>query len=135
MSSMIATPDARRFQSTPLSGNASSRARKRKRLQHKTNANQFESPLTHKRRSSISDAALLSISGSYLDCTVTPDKDLFDGNINEKAKFIQILTVRYKILICLINFSRNKNNQRQRGKYQCQTSGFSRISSHGIKLR
>lgn len=78
---MITTPEGRRFQSTPLSGNASSRARKRKRLQHKTNINQFDSPLTHKRRSSISDAGLLSISGSYLDCTVTPDKDLFDGKL------------------------------------------------------
>lgn len=73
------SPDNKRYQSTPMSG--SSRNRKRKRLQQKTSTGHFESPLTNKRRSSISDAGLLSISGSYLDCTVTPEKETFDGEL------------------------------------------------------
>lgn len=88
MNSVIGTPDGKRFQSTPLSGNVSSRTRKRKRLQQKPPINHFESPLTHKRRSSISDAGLLSVSGSYLDCSETPDNNLYDGMFNFNYKVL-----------------------------------------------
>ncbi|KAK6644547.1 hypothetical protein RUM43_000814 [Polyplax serrata] len=109
VSSMITTPEGRRFQSTPLSGNASSRARKRKRLQHKTNINQFDSPLTHKRRSSISDAGLLSISGSYLDCTVTPDKDLFD-DIKNSRESVGSISARHQVFLELVHTESNYVN-------------------------
>lgn len=53
--------------------------RKRKRL-HETLSSlvRNDSPAIHKRRSSVSDAGLLSISGSFLDCTTSPDKGLLD---------------------------------------------------------
>ena len=38
-----------------------------------------DSPALHKRRSSISDAGHLSVSGSFLDSTASPDKHLLDG--------------------------------------------------------
>lgn len=53
--------------------------RKRKRL-HETLSSlvRNDSPAIHKRRSSVSDAGLLSVSGSFLDCTTSPDKGLLD---------------------------------------------------------
>lgn len=60
-------------QGTP---NSTSR-RKRKRLQDTlVSLAQQPSPGLHKRRSSVSDAGLLSVSGSFLDCTTSPDKVL-----------------------------------------------------------
>lgn len=54
---------------------SSARARKRKRLREAVcRLVQNESPALHKRRSSISDAGLLSMSGSFLDCTLSPEK-------------------------------------------------------------
>ncbi|XP_049800445.1 protein ECT2 isoform X6 [Schistocerca nitens] len=66
----------RSSQGTP-SSTASVRARKRKRLRDVASRllQQNESPAIHKRRSSVSDAGLLSMSGSFLDsCSATPDK-------------------------------------------------------------
>ncbi|XP_046989206.1 protein ECT2 isoform X4 [Schistocerca americana] len=66
----------RTSQDTP-SSTASVRARKRKRLRDVASRllQQNESPAIHKRRSSVSDAGLLSMSGSFLDsCSATPDK-------------------------------------------------------------
>ncbi|XP_049951647.1 protein ECT2 isoform X4 [Schistocerca serialis cubense] len=66
----------RTSQGTP-SSTASVRARKRKRLRDVASRllQQNESPAIHKRRSSVSDAGLLSMSGSFLDsCSATPDK-------------------------------------------------------------
>lgn len=49
--------------------------RKRKRLSQKVVKEEFSTPkTTGKRRSSVSDAGLLSMSGSFLDCTVSPGK-------------------------------------------------------------
>ncbi|XP_046745415.1 protein ECT2 isoform X6 [Diprion similis] len=53
--------------------------RKRKRIAETLSSlvqNGADSPAVHKRRSSISDAGLLSVSGSFLDCTSSPDKQL-----------------------------------------------------------
>lgn len=60
-------------QATPSSASR----RKRKRLQETLSSLALQpSPSIHKRRSSVSDAGLLSVSGSFLDCTVSPDKVL-----------------------------------------------------------
>ncbi|XP_026467941.1 protein ECT2-like isoform X2 [Ctenocephalides felis] len=63
--------------STPASGPSSTRQRKRRRL-HETLSALAQTDTTLKRRSSVSDAGLLSVSGSFLDCTVSPDKQLLD---------------------------------------------------------
>lgn len=68
-------------QQTTTPSTASTR-RKRKRLAETLSSlvqNGADSPALHKRRSSISDAGLLSVSGSFLDCTASPDKPLLDG--------------------------------------------------------
>lgn len=68
MDSIANTPCTDRTESLPISCNK----RKRKILQRK----QVDgTPLgLTKRRSSVSDAGLLSVSGSFLDCTSSPDK-------------------------------------------------------------
>lgn len=38
-----------------------------------------------KRRSSVSDAGLLSVSGSFLDCTASPDRHDTPGKLNAGA--------------------------------------------------
>ncbi|XP_076225849.1 epithelial cell transforming 2 pebble isoform X5 [Nomia melanderi] len=67
-------------QQTTTPSTASTR-RKRKRLAETLSSlvqNGADSPALHKRRSSISDAGFLSVSGSFLDCTASPDKPLLD---------------------------------------------------------
>lgn len=69
----VLSPNGRRSSETPST--SSKRARKRKRLREAMcRLVQNESPALHKRRSSVSDAGLLSVSGSFLDCTVSPEK-------------------------------------------------------------
>ncbi|XP_044752577.1 protein ECT2 isoform X2 [Coccinella septempunctata] len=74
----VLSPNGRRdsHQATPSS--ASRRKRKRIHETIQSLVNQH-SPTLHKRRSSVSDAGLLSVSGSFLDCTASPDKALLDG--------------------------------------------------------
>lgn len=58
------------------------RARKRRRLQEavaRLASGTGVSPGTNKRRSSVSDAGLLSVSGSFLDCTASPSNQISDG--------------------------------------------------------
>ncbi|XP_020707804.1 protein ECT2 isoform X7 [Athalia rosae] len=69
---------ARRDSQAATPTTASTR-RKRKRLAETLSSlvqNGADSPAVHKRRSSISDAGHLSVSGSFLDCTSSPDKQL-----------------------------------------------------------
>lgn len=75
----MASPHQRRdsHQATPSS--ASRRKRKRIHDTIQSLANHQPSPGLHKRRSSVSDAGLLSVSGSFLDCTASPDKGIIDG--------------------------------------------------------
>lgn len=68
MDSIANTPCADRHDSLPISCNK----RKRKILQRKQ-ADGTPLGIT-KRRSSVSDAGLLSVSGSFLDCTSSPEK-------------------------------------------------------------
>lgn len=69
MDSIVNTPNTDRRDSLPISFNK----RKRKRFSQRI---QLEgTPLgSTKRRSSVSDAGLLSASGSFFDCTTSPDK-------------------------------------------------------------
>jgi hypothetical protein len=69
------SPSGRHSSQTPTTSTFSTRARKRKRLREAmSKLVQNESPALHKRRSSVSDAGLLSMSGSFLDCTISPEK-------------------------------------------------------------
>ncbi|XP_063700471.1 protein ECT2 isoform X1 [Culicoides brevitarsis] len=71
LDSIANTPGAERRDSYPISFNK----RKRKRLSQRILGD--GTPVgsgTNKRRSSVSDAGLLSVSGSFLDCTATPEK-------------------------------------------------------------
>lgn len=70
----LLSPSGQSSSQTPTAS-SSARARKRKRLREAVcRLVQNESPALHKRRSSISDAGLLSMSGSFLDCTLSPEK-------------------------------------------------------------
>lgn len=88
---MALSPSGRRSSaaatSTPT-GWSSSRKRKRKRLLEAVTSRSGgvsaighlqDSPGHHKRRSSVSDAGLLSVSGSFLDSTASPDVISNDG--------------------------------------------------------
>lgn len=70
LDSIANTPGVDRRDSLPISFNK----RKRKRLSHRTPAGEGTPLGAGKRRSSVSDAGLLSVSGSFLDCTTSPDK-------------------------------------------------------------
>ncbi|XP_038117928.1 protein ECT2 isoform X3 [Culex quinquefasciatus] len=77
LDSIANTPGADRRDSLPISFNK----RKRKRLSHRTPAGGEGTPLgAGKRRSSVSDAGLLSVSGSFLDCTTSPDQNKHEGS-------------------------------------------------------
>ena len=67
----------RRDSQTATPTTTASTRRKRKRFAETLSSlvqNGADSPALHKRRSSISDAGHLSVSGSFLDCTASPDK-------------------------------------------------------------
>lgn len=72
------SPSARRDSHQATPGSASRRKRKRLHDTLQSLAHQ-QSPGLHKRRSSVSDAGLLSVSGSFLDCTASPDRVLQEG--------------------------------------------------------
>ncbi|XP_028525283.1 protein ECT2 isoform X3 [Apis cerana] len=75
------TVSARRDSQQAATPSTASTRRKRKRLAETLSSlvqNGADSPALHKRRSSISDAGHLSVSGSFLDCTTSPDKPLLD---------------------------------------------------------
>lgn len=101
------TPNARRDSHHTPGGSAS--RRKRKRL-HETllSLNHQQSPgLNNKRRSSVSDAGLLSVSGSFLDCTASPDKGLVDdieAAIDTPRKGF---TARHQVFIELVQTESN----------------------------
>ncbi|XP_012281493.1 protein ECT2 isoform X2 [Orussus abietinus] len=75
------TASARRDSQPAGTPSSASTRRKRKRLTDTLSSlvqNGADSPAVHKRRSSISDAGHLSVNGSFLDCTASPDKQLLD---------------------------------------------------------
>ncbi|XP_016837796.1 protein ECT2 isoform X3 [Nasonia vitripennis] len=78
---MSPSASARRDSQQAATPTTASTRRKRKRLAETLSSlvqNGADSPALHKRRSSISDAGHLSVSGSFLDCTASPDKQLLD---------------------------------------------------------
>ncbi|XP_066591325.1 protein ECT2 isoform X2 [Prorops nasuta] len=79
---------ARRDSQQASTPTTASTRRKRKRLAETLSSlvqNGTDSPAVHKRRSSISDAGHLSVSGSFLDCTASPDKQLLEDIPEVKA--------------------------------------------------
>lgn len=90
----------RRDSQHSVTPNTASTRRKRKRLAEAFSSfvQNADSPAVHKRRSSVSDAGHLSVSGSFLDCTASPDKQLLDGMLmlsvtNNIRKFLSIKLV------------------------------------------
>ncbi|XP_015113706.1 protein ECT2 isoform X2 [Diachasma alloeum] len=78
---MSPSASSRRESQSAATPTTASTRRKRKRLAETLSSlvqNGADSPAVHKRRSSISDAGHLSVSGSFLDCTASPDKQMLD---------------------------------------------------------
>lgn len=83
---------------------SSASRRKRKRLQETfSSLVHTQSPALHKRRSSISDAGLLSVSGSFLDSTISPNKEILDGaeaGVDQTPR--KGLTARHQVFLELL---------------------------------
>lgn len=74
-----------------MTPNTTSARRKRKRIAETISNlvnNGTDSPAVFKRRSSVSDAGHLSVSGSFLDCTMSPNKQMLDGEDNFCKNFL-----------------------------------------------
>lgn len=87
---------------------SSASRRKRKRL-HETLSSLVhqQSPALHKRRSSVSDAGLLSVSGSFLDCTAgSPSKET-DGTEPVVDTPRKGLTARQQVFLELLQTETN----------------------------
>ncbi|KZC06654.1 Protein ECT2, partial [Dufourea novaeangliae] len=105
---------ARRDSQPTTTPSTASTRRKRKRLAETLSSlvqNGTDSPALHKRRSSISDAGLLSVSGSFLDCTASPDKPLLDDipeveavNVDSSRKN---LSPRHQVFLELVQTESN----------------------------
>ncbi|CAG9768830.1 unnamed protein product [Ceutorhynchus assimilis] len=118
-------PGRRESHATATPSSASSR-RKRKRI-HETLQSlvqQTQSPALHKRRSSVSDAGLLSVSGSFLDCTASPvsttsttkgnrrlsvkaEKAIIDVSDAQKETPRKNLTARHQVFLELLQTESN----------------------------
>ncbi|CAH1975798.1 unnamed protein product [Acanthoscelides obtectus] len=91
---------------------SSASRRKRKRLHDtiQSLAMSTASPSLHKRRSSVSDAGLLSVSGSFLDCTTSPNsKELLDGALEPQPVETprKALTQRHQVFLELLQTETN----------------------------
>nr|CAH7740851.1 unnamed protein product [Callosobruchus chinensis] len=91
---------------------SSASRRKRKRLHDtiQSLAMSAASPGLHKRRSSVSDAGLLSVSGSFLDCTTSPNsKELLDGGLEPQPPETprKGLTQRHQVFLELLQTETN----------------------------
>ncbi|XP_031342551.1 protein ECT2 isoform X2 [Photinus pyralis] len=107
----VLSPSARR-ESQPSATPSSATRRKRKRLQETLSSLALQpSPSVYKRRSSVSDAGLLSVSGSFLDCTASPEKCLND--LPESSPAIETrkaLTARQQVVMELVQTESNYVN-------------------------
>ncbi|XP_076254864.1 epithelial cell transforming 2 pebble isoform X4 [Rhynchophorus ferrugineus] len=102
----ITSPGVRRESQTATPSSTSRRKRKRIQETVKLLLQQSQSPATHKRRSSVSDAGLLSVSGSFLDCTASPnDKALLDKAESKEAP--QITSARHQVFLELVQTESN----------------------------
>lgn len=87
-----------------------SRGRKRKRRHQRENSDELESPLFRKRRS-VSRSALLSLSSSYVECSITPEKNLGSEQYDIKScKSQPIVTGRYQVFKELLDTEENYVN-------------------------
>ncbi|KAJ8956916.1 hypothetical protein NQ318_014335 [Aromia moschata] len=102
----VLSPNARRDSHAPTPSSAS--RRKRKRL-HETLSSLVHqpSPALNKRRSSVSDAGLLSVSGSFLECTSSPNKELLDGAEAVVDTPRKGLTARHQVFLELLQTETN----------------------------
>lgn len=103
----VFSPGARRDSYLATPGSAS--RRKRKRLQETfSSLVHTQSPALHKRRSSISDAGLLSVSGSFLDSTISPNKEILDvGEAGVDQTPRKGLTARHQVFLELLQTETN----------------------------
>ncbi|XP_012254951.2 protein ECT2 isoform X2 [Athalia rosae] len=100
---------ARRDSQAATPTTASTR-RKRKRLAETLSSlvqNGADSPAVHKRRSSISDAGHLSVSGSFLDCTSSPDKQLDEVEAASTETTRKNLSPRHQVFLELVTTESN----------------------------
>ncbi|XP_033226944.1 protein ECT2 isoform X2 [Belonocnema kinseyi] len=104
---------ARRDSQQAATPTTASTRRKRKRLAETISSlvqNGTDSPTVYKRRSSISDAGHLSVSGSFLDCTASPDKQLLDDipevEVNTEAGR-KNLSPRHQVFLELVQTESN----------------------------
>ncbi|XP_046428577.1 protein ECT2 isoform X2 [Neodiprion fabricii] len=84
--------------------------RKRKRMAETLCSlvqNGADSPAVHKRRSSISDAGHLSVSGSFLDCTSSPDKQLDEVEAVSTEAGRKNLSPRHQVFLELVTTESN----------------------------
>lgn len=107
----MVSPSQRRDSHQATPGSSSRRKRKRLHDTLQSLANHQPSPGLHKRRSSVSDAGLLSVSGSFLDCTASPEKGIVDGAeptvVDTPRKG---LTARHQVFLELVQTESNYVN-------------------------
>ncbi|XP_026285148.1 protein ECT2 isoform X2 [Frankliniella occidentalis] len=85
----------------------SSRLRKRKRIRDGVSRQIPDSPSIHKRRSSISDAGLLSLSSSFLDCSTVSEKLSTDEVEAATLKSLSNLSPRQQVFHELVQTETN----------------------------
>lgn len=103
------SPNSRRDSHIATPSSASRRKRKRLHETLSSLAHQ-QSPGLHKRRSSVSDAGLLSVSGSFLDCTTSPEKAAIDGTQQVTDTPRKGLTARQQVFLELLQTETNYVN-------------------------
>ncbi|ENN73040.1 hypothetical protein YQE_10375, partial [Dendroctonus ponderosae] len=103
----IVSPAARRdSHATPSS--ASRRKRKRLHDTLQSLVQQTQSPALHKRRSSVSDAGRLSVSGSFLDCTASPaEPGIVEGGDAQVESPRKNVTTRQQVVLELLETEKN----------------------------
>lgn len=92
----LVSPNRREIDpNTPIT--VSGRARKRKRIQDAVSrlvSGSGVTPVISKRRSSVSDAGLLSVSGSFLDCTPSPG-----SHLNDSKYIIMLIYLPFNLIV------------------------------------
>ncbi|CAH0556412.1 unnamed protein product [Brassicogethes aeneus] len=102
----VLSPNARRDSHLATPGSQS--RRKRKRLQNEIISSlAHQSPSVHKRRSSVSDAGLLSVSNSFLDYTQSPEGKANDGCVATADSPKKQVTARHQVFLELVQTEKN----------------------------
>ncbi|CAH1117797.1 unnamed protein product [Phaedon cochleariae] len=103
----VLSPATRRDSHAPTPTSASRRKRKRLHETLSSLVQQPQSPALHKRRSSVSDAGVLSVSGSFLDCTASPGKEALEGADVLGDTPRKGLTARHQVFLELLQTETN----------------------------